>query len=475
MKTVPTGVQQIPELRFLFDKYQEQGRIEMAQKFLEEALLPSWSQWLIGQREKGIWRIGGVYAASGVGKSRFSWQLIPMMLKLLKSNENDRQHLQSPLMLRYASGETFDWNKVVKQEDRNLLIEYLENAKFIYLDVRRNGDAVTSTEFPRVKSVSAMLGTRIARKFWNLGDYADLLEVVEKNISQFELSSVFTRIRHVLENRGKPSMLFVVVDEIQEATNIIVPKGLSETENLGRAFHRSFVSTISAFSKSSNFFVHGCLVGTAETKSSLSLDFTDNPIASIPIPWLPRNAVENLVRSNFPFGSDLLKSRFFLRMLTLAGGNSRLLESLYGVIQNLTKRERPLSSTNTIDSFQIDLLGKWIDFARARFSVHLSEWSTSTQKMALLLAMTGIPVSMEDKLTLKKIDPTGNEVVESLSFFTLETNGIIQRRALPLYDEWEQPKPWGTSEKHVLQISPLVAYMILDTLKSMIVGMFFFF
>ncbi len=231
---------------------------------------------------------------------------------------------------------------------------------------------------------------------------------------------------------------------------------------MGRAFHRDFVSTISAFSKSSNFFVHGCFVGTAETKSNLSLDFTDNPIASIPLPWLPRKAVVNIIRSDFPCGSDLLKSHFFLRMLTLAGGNSRLLESLYGVIQKLTELERPLSSTNTIDSFQKELLTDWINLAKERFSVHLSQWSTSTQKMALLLAMTGIPVNMEDPLTLKKIDPTGNEVVESLSFFTLEKNGIIQRRELPLYDEWKQPKPWGDSEKHVLQISPLVAKIILN-------------
>ena len=76
-----------PEFPFSFE-YQEEGRIEMARQFLKEALLPSFSQWLVGQKEKSYWRLGAVFAASGVGKTRFGWELIPMMLQLLKNNDD---------------------------------------------------------------------------------------------------------------------------------------------------------------------------------------------------------------------------------------------------------------------------------------------------------------------------------------------------------------------------------------------------
>ena len=387
-----------PELPFMF-KYQEEGRIEIARTFLEEALLPSFSQWLVGQKEKSYWRLGAVFAAGGVGKTRFAWELIPMMLKLLKNNDD--------VIVRFSPMQT-PWNQY-QEKDRQLLIDCLENARLIYLDVRRNGDKVEADEFSKIKSVSSMLGARIAFKFWGLSSYditfPEFLKVVEKNPSKFSLPEVLNCIRHLLPH-DKPSMLFVGIDEIHSVCPFPVPKATNpaETENLGRAFHRALVSYISQYQKSMNFFVHGCLVGTAETRKNLQLDTTDNPIIPIQLLWLPRQSVENIVRSDFENGSELLKSNFFLRILTLAGGNARLLEGL-----RQTLEENPLS---------INLISKWMDVSESRFSVDVTgKWPKSIYKMALLLAMTGIRVEMDGDVSILLIEPTTNRVIESLMVY----------------------------------------------------------
>ena len=151
----------------------------------------------------------------------------------------------------------------------------------------------------------------------------------------------------------------------------------------------------------------------------------------------------------------------FLRILTLAGGNARLLEGL-----RQTLEENPLST---------NLTSKWMDVSESRFSVDVTgKWSKSSYKMALLLAMTGIPVNM----SIGSIDTIGtNSVIESLNFTDLEKDGLFQRRKLPhvsYYVEVVQPGQFERLDQYVLQISPLVAYMILDKLKSMI-SIFFFF
>ena len=203
-----------------------------------------------------------------------------------------------------------------------------------------------------------------------------------------------------------------------------------------------------------NFFVHGCLIGTAETSSNLSLDPMDNPIIPIQLSWLSPQAVENIVRKNFRNGSSLLENDFFLRLLTLAGGNARLLECLKEALGDLQAK----NPTASFDNFQKELLPNWIQVAERRFSVNGIEWSTSTHKMALLLAITGIPVTMNFILDL----PTPNvNVFESLDLTNLEKNGLLQRRALP---DTSSDQPYNPIEQYVLQLSPLIASMII--LKS---------
>ena len=99
------------------------------------------------------------------------------------------------------------------------------------------------------------------------------------------------------------------------------------------------------------------------------------------------------------------------------------------------------------------------------------KWSKSVYKMALLLAMTGIPVEMDGDVSILLIEPTTNRVIESLNFTDLEEDGLFQRRKLP---DVEGDQPYYQKIQYVLQISPLVAYMILDKLNSMI-SIFFFF
>jgi hypothetical protein len=152
--------------------------------------------------------------------------------------------------------------------------------------------------------------------------------VVEKNPSKFSLPKVLDRILDVVCD--KPSMLFVVIDEIHSVSGVLVPKYYEpgKEENVGRAFHRALVSYISQYQKSFNFFLHGCLIGTTPASKDLQLDIVDNPIVPIQLSWLLPQSIENIVRSDFENGSELLKSNFFLRILTLAGGNARLLEGL---------------------------------------------------------------------------------------------------------------------------------------------------
>ncbi len=213
-----------------------------------------------------------------------------------------------------------------------------------------------------------------------------------------------------------------------------------------------------------NFFVHGCLIGTAETSSNLALDFTDNPIIPIQLSWLPRQSVENIVRSDFPNGLELLKSDFFLRILTLAGGNARLLECLRQGLNSETQ-------STSIDILQKDLLSNWISVVKVRFSVNINQWSTSTTKMALLLAMTGIPVEMNTELSSEEIDSTGKHKYDSLKFVDLENNGVIQRRALPPNTKFNQK--YYPNNQYVLQLSPLVAYLIMGEINSCMIRISF--
>jgi hypothetical protein len=89
-------------------------------------------------------------------------------------------------------------------------------------------------------------------------------------------------------------------------------------------------------------------------------------------------------------------------------------------------------------------------------------------KMALLLAMTGIPVEMDGDVSIVLIEPTTNRVIESLNFTDLEEDGLFQRRKLPDV-EGDQPL-----SKNRICSSNFSTCCIHDKLKSMI-SIFFFF
>ena len=63
---------------------------------------------------------------------------------------------------------------------------------------------------------------------------------------------------------------------------------------------------------------------------------------------------------------------------------------------------------------------------------------------------------------LKSLDlPTPSiNVFESLDFTVLEKNGLVQRRALPPDTRWDQP--YDPRDQYVLQLSPLIASMIIS-------------
>ena len=262
-----------------------------------------------------------IHGSSGIGKTRFSGELLSLLY-----NHKPSYSIQNV-------------DKLKKFQDSIKP----ESSFTILLDLKNNGDDIHNVMNEIALPPNIIIGLRVASKYWFPKiKYLNFLEVVKQNFSDiielFDVNTIvsFMNVYPPYGWKTIPSSIHISVDEIQTVftTDVKHHSESNKTEPLSRGLNRALLNSTSF---SSSIFILVKFAGTSFDSLKIYLEPTDLLSQSIPLPPLSKESILNIVKSfiyskekKIIKGQDWLNlGKKFKRILYSLGGNPRALESLF--------------------------------------------------------------------------------------------------------------------------------------------------
>lgn len=420
------------------DERGEKGRWETMKGYWEE-LTKNFELWLKGTNDKQKWHSNLVYGFSGVGKTRFTLELLSLLQKYSQTEEaNSYAHIDE-------------------------LRKMLQETRMVYLDIHHNGNGLDDREMNNRSKFT--LGFRVACAYWYPGCPVNQVEAALKrkySFSNYDYLKAFDLIEilHLMKlypdtlNKvrsyhgkatyaSKPSGFLIIIDEIQYAANFQVKYEGSQryigNEPLSKSYYRQILQASAGFAGNKHLYLFSLFSGLSSDPGLLALDPSEYPTAkTFLLNTLSLEASKAIVKgwkSEKWKGEDWLEcyGERFERLLLACGGNARCLEGLeQALIHEEPSKQKEL---------KVKAIGdKVSQFVNRRWRANKEEL------MATLIALSGIPVSPSLPLSFskEKQQPTVRD---------LQTSGYVQ--LLPALAD--SNSPWTKSSDHFLYVPLYIA------------------